>query len=50
MSSIRIIVVTALATAAVLAGAPSTVHSAPGKASITEAGPVPCCPRAGAAG
>ncbi|MGO8957496.1 MAG: hypothetical protein ACLQFR_09035 [Streptosporangiaceae bacterium] len=47
MTSIRIAVAAVLATAAVLAGAPSAAHSAPAKAnpaSITEAGPVPCCP------
>jgi hypothetical protein len=47
MTSIRIAVAAVLATAAVLAGAPSAAHSAPAKANpatITEAGPVPCCP------
>ncbi len=47
MTSIRITVAAVLATAAVLAGAPSAAHSAPAPANhgtITLAGPVPCCP------
>ena len=46
MTSIRIAFAAVLATAAVLAGAPSAAHSAPAKAhpaTITEAGPVACC-------
>jgi hypothetical protein len=48
MTSIRIAVAAVLATAAVLAGAPSAAHSAPAKAAnagtIILASPVPCCP------
>ncbi len=48
MTSIRIAFAAVLATAAVLAGAPSAAHNAPVKAAnagtITLAGPVVCCP------
>jgi len=43
MTSIRIAAAAVLATAAVLVGAPSVVHSAHMRAAV-EAGPVACCP------
>ena len=45
MTSIRIAVAAVLATAALLAGAPSAAHSTHMRATI-DASPVPCCARA----
>ncbi len=47
MNNIRITFAAVLATAAVLAGAPSAAHGAPSQANsgtFTSASPVPCCP------
>jgi len=48
MTRIRIAAAAVLATAAVLAGAPSSAHSAhvrANPATMTEAGPIACCDR-----